>query len=56
MRKKLVGNDAGLILQLVVTGQHPEWMDVTDQSLNYKTSWPQWNFVGKDEVLKHHWE
>jgi hypothetical protein len=52
-RKQLDENDVGLILWSVEAGQHPEWKDITVDSLTHKSYWAQWNsLVVRDGVLE----
>jgi hypothetical protein len=45
------------ILQEVEAGQHPEWKNIADHSLIYKSYWVQWkSLLVRDGLLERHWE
>jgi hypothetical protein len=56
-REQLADDDVGQLLKEVEAGQRPEWRDISDRSLVYKTYWAQWKSLAvRDGVLERHWE
>jgi hypothetical protein len=48
--------DTGPILEEVKTRQHPEWKDIANHSLTYKSYWAQWkSHAVRNDILQHHW-
>jgi len=57
LREQMADNDLGPLIREMEAGQRPEWRDISEQGLVYKSYWAQWNsFVLKDGVLERHWE
>jgi hypothetical protein len=56
-RERLHDQDIGPILKEVETGQRPEWKDIADRSLTYKSYWAQWKSLAvRNGILERHWE
>jgi hypothetical protein len=56
-REQLNDQDIGLILEEVETRQHPEWKEITDRSLTYKSYWTQWETLAMNNcILQRQWE
>jgi hypothetical protein len=48
--------DIGPILQEVKAGQRPEWKDIVDRSLTYKSYWAQWKSLAvRNGILERNW-
>jgi hypothetical protein len=49
--------EIGPILREIETGQRPEWKEIADRCLTYKSYWAQWKSLAvRNGILQRNWE
>jgi hypothetical protein len=57
LRRELLADDVGQLLQEPAVGQRPEWRDISDRSPVYKSHWAHWKSLAvRDGVPERHRE